>query len=311
VLGDVSAASLGRVDYHEHLFQVSPLLIGDELIDEERSGAEARSLYSAGIASMIEATPLGLGRNPSGTARISMQTGMHIVATTGAHREEHYRSGHWLLERTASELAQRFTEDVTKTMACCDEPDVQPAATTPAGKPIRAGMLKAGIGYWAISEFERRTLDAVAEAHIRTGAPVMVHLEFGSAAFEILEILATAGVDSSAVVLAHADRNPDPGLHAELAAQGAYLGYDGAGRHKAWPDTVLLDCLAEAAARGASERILLGGDVARRTRYRAYGGMPGLAYLPQRFIPRLEQLAGADLVTAVLETNPQRLLARF
>jgi predicted metal-dependent phosphotriesterase family hydrolase len=311
VLGDVSAASLGRVDYHEHLFQVSPLLVGDELIDEQRSGAEARSLHTAGIASMIEATPVGLGRNPSGVARISVQTGMHIVATTGAHREEHYGSGHWLLERTETELAQRFIEDVTGTMASCDEPDPQPAATTPAGNPVRAGILKAGIGYWEISEFERRTLGAVAAAHVRTGAPVMVHLEFGSAAFEVLEILASAGVDSSAVVLAHVDRNPDPGLHAELAAQGAYLGYDGAGRHKSYPDSVLIDCLAGAAARGAGERILLGGDVARRTRYQAYGGMPGLAYLPQRFIPRLERLAGAELVTAVLETNPQRLLARF
>ena len=29
VLGEVPAATLGRTDYHEHLFQVSPLLPGD------------------------------------------------------------------------------------------------------------------------------------------------------------------------------------------------------------------------------------------------------------------------------------------
>jgi predicted metal-dependent phosphotriesterase family hydrolase len=30
VLGDVAASDLGRTNYHEHLFQVSPLLPGDE-----------------------------------------------------------------------------------------------------------------------------------------------------------------------------------------------------------------------------------------------------------------------------------------
>lgn len=34
VLGDVDASLLGAVDYHEYLFQVSPLLPGDELDDE-------------------------------------------------------------------------------------------------------------------------------------------------------------------------------------------------------------------------------------------------------------------------------------
>ena len=46
VLGDVDPAELGTVDYHEHLFQVSPLLPGDELDDEERSGAEAADLHA-------------------------------------------------------------------------------------------------------------------------------------------------------------------------------------------------------------------------------------------------------------------------
>ena len=66
VLGDIDPGDLGRTDYHEHLFQVSPLLVGDELDDEERSGAEAKSLYEAGMQSMVDATPMGLGRNPCG-----------------------------------------------------------------------------------------------------------------------------------------------------------------------------------------------------------------------------------------------------
>jgi len=139
----------------------------------------------------------------------------------------------------------------------------------------------------------------------------MIHLEHGSAAFEVLDILHGHDVDASAVVLAHIDRNPDPGLHAELASLGAYLGYDGPARSQRWPDSVVLDALVQAAARGASERIVLGSDVARRTRYLAYGGMPGLAYLGQRFVPRLIEVGGVALADAVLRDNPQRLLARL
>lgn len=311
VLGDHPAGRLGRVDYHEHLFQVSPLLPGDELTDEATSTHEAELLYASGFQSMVDATPTGLGRDPAGLARISAATGLSILATTGAHREDHYGASHWLLEQTVAQLAGRFVVDVQLGMPERDEPTGSQPALSPKANPVRAGVLKAGIGYWSIAAFERRVLDAVADAHARTGAPVMVHLEYGSAAWEVLDLLAKAGVEASSVVLAHIDRNPDPGLHAELAAHGAYLGYDGAARHKSWPDSVVLSCLLEAARRGAGERIVLGGDVARRTRYIASGGMPGLAYLGDRFVPRLVEAGGNDLVRMVLEANPQRWAGRF
>ena len=138
----------------------------------------------------------------------------------------------------------------------------------------------------------------------------MVHLEHGSAAFEVLAELGRLGVPASAVALAHVDRNPDPGLHAELAAAGAYLGYDGFARSQRWPDSVLLDCLERSAELGAAERILLGGDVARRTRYRAYGGMPGLAYLGERVLPRWERTAAGGAGRGrCWSTNPARWLS--
>lgn len=72
VLGDIPSERLGRCDYHEHLFQVSPLLVGDELDDEQASMQEAESLRRGGIDALIDATPTGLGRNPRGVARIRL-----------------------------------------------------------------------------------------------------------------------------------------------------------------------------------------------------------------------------------------------
>ena len=309
VLGDIPATALGRTDYHEHLFQITPLLAGDELDDEARSGEEALLLREAGIDAIIEATPTGLGRDPAATARISAGAALRVVATTGAHREAHYTADHWLRDADSDRLAELFIRDLVEAVPVVDGPTHCEPALTPGGDPIRAGLIKAGIGYWSLSRFEGHILDAVAAAHRLTGAPVMVHLEHGSAALEVIEVLNAAGVSADRVVLAHIDRNPDPGLHAEVAAAGAYLGYDGMARTRNWPDSVLIDCLMRVAELGGVERVLLGGDVARSSRYVAYGGMPGLAYLPTRFVPRLERIAGAGLVRTVLVDNPARFLA--
>jgi len=293
--GDLAPGTLGNVDYHEHLFQVSPLLPGDDLDDEGASTEETRQFAASGFHTLVDATPLGLGRRPAAARRIADATGVAVVLTTGLHRREHYAADHPLLSADVDTLAAAFTDDLLNGAAEPGEP------RDPA---IRAGVLKAGMGYWRMDAAARRSLEAIGRAHAATGAPVMVHLEHGTAALETLEALGSAGVPADRVALAHVDRNPDPGLHAELAAAGAFLGYDGPARAREHPDSVVLSCLIATAAAGGADRILLGGDVARRTRYIAYGGMPGLRYLGDRFVPRLRAEGGDDLAEAVLRRNP-------
>lgn len=306
VLGDVDPAELGRVNYHEHLFQVSPLLVGDELRDESASTTEAQLLRASGFDAMVDATPIGLGRDPEAVARISQSTGLRVVASTGAHRDAHYSSEHWLRRLDARRRADLFLTDLRDGMPRHDH---YPApAVTPAGDPVRAGLLKAGIDYWSISAFERDTLAAVALAHAVTGAPIMVHLEYCTGAHELLDLLATLGVSPNRVVLAHADRDPNPALHLELVARGAWLGYDGIARPRTRSDAELLDLTETVVAGGGLRHILIGGDVARRSRYVAYGGMPGLAYLGTRYLPILRARIGSDSVHTIVRDNAARFL---
>ena len=71
VHGDVPTKTLGRVDYHEHLFQTTPLLPGDELTNEVESTEEATRLRASGFETVVDATPVGLGRRPMALARAS------------------------------------------------------------------------------------------------------------------------------------------------------------------------------------------------------------------------------------------------
>lgn len=307
VLGDVAPDELGVTNYHEHLFQVTGLLPGEELDDEAASAAEFRLAVQDGLQAMVDATPIGLGRRPAAVARIAADLGLQVIATAGVHHEGHYPADHWI--RRVDDLGARLVSEVVDGQPDRDGPTVAAVAHGPDGVPVRAGILKGGIGYWSISAFERRTLEALAVAHAATGAPIMVHLEEGSAAHEVLDLLAAAGVGESAVILAHVDRSPDRFLFDELADRGAWLGCDGAARLKNWPESMLIDCLAATIEAGHGDRILLGGDVARRSRYLAHGGMPGVRYLTERFVPRLRNVVGPEVVRRLLVDNPAAALS--
>ncbi|GMA90207.1 hypothetical protein [Homoserinibacter gongjuensis] len=96
--GDLAVDALGATNYHEHFFQVSPLLPGDELVDETASTEEARSLRASGFAAVVDATPHGLGRRPDALARLSRAARLTVVATAGRHRDDHYRDQPHVLE---------------------------------------------------------------------------------------------------------------------------------------------------------------------------------------------------------------------
>lgn len=306
VLGDVDPAELGVTNYHEHFFQVTPLLAGEELDDPEASSAEFALAAEDGLRTVVDATPIGLGRRPADVARIAAALGLHVVATAGVHHEGHYPHDHWI--RDVDDLGDRLLAELLDGQPVEDHPGAAGVATAPSGAPVRAGLLKGGIGYWSISAFERRTLEALARVHTESGAPIMVHLEEGTAAHEVLDLLAADGVAEESVLLAHIDRSPDRFLFAELADRGAWLGCDGAARLKSWPESMLIDCVAATVEAGHGDRILLGGDVARRSRYLAHGGMPGVRYLTSRFVPRLRSVVGADVVRRLLVDNPAAAL---
>jgi predicted metal-dependent phosphotriesterase family hydrolase len=304
VLGAVPAASLGVTDAHEHLFLRTPALPGQEIGDLERSTAEARAASSSGISTIVEMTPIGCGRRPDLMRQLSQATGLNVVAATGFHRDAHYPPDHWVHGASADDLARRIVVDLSEGMHPLDWLDSdQPL------DPARAGVIKGGASYQHITQAEQTRLAAEASASLRTGAPILVHTEVGTCGHEIVDLLEAEGVSPRRVMLAHLDRNPDPELHADLAARGVMLEYDTPGRVKYRPDSDLLALVESMVSAGHLDRLLLGLDLGMCDYFRSYGGGPGMRYLMDTFVPRLRRRIGDEAVRAILVANPARAFA--
>ena len=304
VTGARPASALGVVDAHDHLLMDSPGMPGQSFTDVARSTAEAAEGVATGIGTLVEMTPIGLGRDPAGLRAISEASGLAIVAASGYHRDAHYPAGSWVHEATVETLTERVISDLLDGM--------HPSDWVDAGLPLdaaRAGAIKGGASYHHITRSERKRLEAIGAASAATGAAVLVHSEIGTAAHEIVDLLESAGARTDRIALAHLDRNPDWELHAEIAARGVTLEYDTIGRTKYHPDSVVLDLVERVAAAGHLDRIVLGLDLGARSYLRAYDGGPGLRYLMTAFVPRLRRRLGDDAVARILVANPARLYA--
>ena len=304
VTGPRAADSLGVVDAHDHLLMDSSGMPGQGFTDPAKAIEEVLEGLATGIGTIVEMTPIGLGRDPAGLRAVAEATGVPIIAASGYHRDAHYPEGHWVHRASVEVLAARVFADLTEGMHPADWLD----ASLPLD-PARAGAIKGGASYHHISRGERRRLEAIAAASAATGAAILVHSEVGTAAHEIVDLLESAGARPDRIALAHLDRNPDPELHAEVAARGVTLEYDTIGRTKYHPDSVVLDLIAAVAAAGHLDRIMLGLDLGSRDYFRAYEGGPGLRYLMTAFAPRLRRRLGDDAAARILVANPAHFYA--
>ena len=308
VTGDIEPDRLGITMAHEHLLMTGgwPVrLEPDFRLDSVDAAVEEVTGYlDAGGRSLVEMTPLGFGRSPSGLRAIAERSGATVIACTGFHKLTYYSDAHWLHRYPAERIAELLVAEVDEGM---DEHGlVGPLVDR---SPARAGVVKLATEYHRAGPVVAKLAEAIGALHRRTGVPVATHTEKGTMGHEQLDLLEAAGVPSDAVVLGHIDHAPDPVYLAELAARGAYLAFDMPGRIKYAPDSQSVWLLGELATRGHTDRLLLGSDLARRSYWTSLGGGPGLDYLLTRFVPRLRTEGLSEIADAALVDNPPRAFA--
>ncbi|MFD5812703.1 phosphotriesterase [Streptomyces sp. NPDC127038] len=292
VLGDVPPEDLGVCDAHDHLFFASPQLPGQELWDTSAARAELAAFRAQGGGTVVQWTPYGLGRRAADLPPLSRDAGVHVVAATGLHQAAHYK------ERLPGELRGRLAGVFVAEL------------TTGIGTTgVRAGLIKVAGGFHALDAHARWTMAAAAEAHHATGAPIAVHLELGTGALDVLDLLCgELGVPPHRVVLGHLNRSPDLVVQREAAASGAYLAFDGPSRAHHGTDWRMPDAVRALADAGFGDRLLLGGDTTTAAA-RSVDGGPGMPYLLRRVRPRLELALGKELVDRILTENAGRAFA--
>jgi 5-phospho-D-xylono-1,4-lactonase len=302
VLGAADPASLGLTHAHEHLVaHATPQLVAEDpdldLSDPDPVLADLAAFRAAGGGAIVEMTTVDYGRDVSALAQLSRRSGVRVVAATGFNKDVYCAP--YCTNADPQSLAATQIAEVTDGVA---------------GTGVRCGVVKFASSLDGPTPAEAIAAHAAAITHQATGCPILTHTEAGTFALGQLELMERHGVPPTAITLGHMDRNPDLGLHRELAQAGAFLSYDSLPKPKYATEGPAIELLISLAREGLHEQVVVGGDFARRSMFTGWGGGPGLSYISTVFASRLRDAAqragvdGDELVDAVLRRNPARAL---
>lgn len=306
VMGPISPIDLGFCQSHEHLCilngqsaRVNPALRID---DEEQSQKELARYAAAGGKTLVDAQPVGCGRDPHFLHRISEQSGVNIIASTGFHKLIFYPEDHWIHFTEEDSLADLFIKELTCGMfTACD--DTPPREHT----DILAGQIKTALDRPGLTPRYRLLFRAAARAAIAAGAPLMVHIEQDADPLALADFLGSIGVPMERLIFCHLDRAvKDIRIHLQLCEMGITLEYDTVAREKYHSNERELEIVRAMLDAGFEDRLLMSLDVTR-ARLKSYGGQVGLDYILKQFLPRMREY-GVTMgqITKIFRSNPVR-----
>lgn len=307
VTGPISIVELGHCQIHEHIFaNATPMSKRNPALCMDRFDASIRELLTyraAGGISLADAQPVAAGRDARVLARISMQSGVFVIASTGYHLLGFYPENCWIHALDEEGLYELFCRELNRGMLpWLPDASLQPKEDT----GIRAGIVKAAIPAEGPTGRYAVLLQAAARAAADCGVPLMLHTEMGLSVLPALDICFGAEMRPEKIIVCHADRQTeDISRHEQIAERGVYLDYDTVGRFKYHSDEAEIALLRHMEPYG--DRILLSLDTTA-ARLAAYGGTIGLDYLLTDFRKQLLR-AGfhGEKAARYNESNCQRL----
>lgn len=318
VLGDIHPSELGVVDCHDHLIKN----YGPEahehpdfvMLSNEAAIAESLEYASRGGKTIVTMDPPNVGRDVYRMLKIAkaLEGKVHIIMATGFHKAAFYDKGaSWLALAPTDEIVKMVVAEITQGM---DEYNY--SGPVVRRSKAKAGIIKAGTGYGAIDRLELKSLEVAARASIETGAPILVHTQLGTMAYEAAKYLIDFGANPRKIQISHLNKNPDKYYYAKIIKElGVSLCFDGPDRVKYFPDTTLAENIKYLVDLGLEKHITLSLDAGRVLYQRNYGKLKGkwtfgLTYLFDRFIPLLEQVGiSKETINNILVNNPAEILA--
>ncbi|PTL59049.1 phosphotriesterase family protein [Paraconexibacter algicola] len=325
--GPVAASDLGRTLVHEHLLTVSEVVrtewphLADRPAEEEAALTQVRNAQEHGVRTWVDPAVMNLGRDAGLAKRVGEQTGMNMVLATGAYVYE--TLPRYFRFRDGSALADAFVHD--------HEHGIQ-------GTGVKPAFLKCAVDEHGITEDVEKVLRAVADAHRRTGLPVMSHCRLGGTALgpegpippsdeeraraleqtlRQIEILVDeGGVPANAVQVAHVGDCDALDPIERVLETGVWIGMDRFGLDIFNPSARRNEVVAELASRGYADRMMLGQDSCATIDWYPQEVLQMLAprwhatLIFEEEIPAMQQLGVTDeQLATMLEANPAAWLS--
>ena len=274
------------------------------LLSEQVAIREADSFRLWGGGSMVDATSIGIGRDPLALARISRATSLNIIMGSSYYVPQSHPAD--MDDRTDEQIAGEIVRDLTEGVG---------------DTGIRSGIIgEIGCSNPMTGNIEK-VLRASTAAQRETGAPILIHPPFHrDGPGWIIEILRRTGADLERVIMGHIDNVlAEPSQLLEIAASGCYLEWDLLGSE----DTIgtplapldrinddrRIENIRAMVDAGYGERIVVASDVCTKGHLLERGGK-GYGHLLENIVPRMRQKGFAESeIDDIVTDNPARILA--
>lgn len=295
--GMIDKEKLGTIYIHEHVLTNPPktrMSIDPDykLDDSDKIVEELKLFHSVGGDTLVDCTALDYGRDAGAMREVAKKAPVNILALTGFNRGDYVE---WVATGEVDQFAEMMIKDIEVGMD---------------GTDAKAALIKIGTCYNYILPIEQKMIQAAGIAHRKTGTPIITHTTLGTMGIEQVKLLEKAGVDPNQVALSHLDQNLDFYYLIQIAKTGAYIEFDGPSKVKYAPDSARIEMLKRLCDAGFEDKILISGDMGRRSYLSAYGGGPGFGFLLGKFVPRLlAEGFTQNLVDKFFKINPARYLS--
>lgn len=281
-----------------------PYLLRDNLVcdDVDLMVNELSSLKALGIGTIIDVTPIGLGRFPKKLKEISSRTGLHVIAGTGYYHRQSLETND--IPRTITQVEERLITDLTSGID---------------GTDVRAGIIAEIYLDGGSNDYEQTILEGAIRAHLQTGSTIGFHSSSGAKHnLACLKFLIKRGVSPKNVIFYHMDEQSIAiNDIISLARLGAFVSLDRFGYGEFLTldmesylptDRDRIDTILELVNRGFAGQILLSHDLAYKHLLSHYGGY-GYTHLLRDVVPILKARGLTDdHIETFFTSNPYRAI---
>jgi phosphotriesterase-related protein len=314
--GPLDTAELGTVLMHEHVFNITaeiqiahPGFNGwDPEVEVPRAQQTLRAAKQAGIDTIVELSPIGLGRSLPLIRGACEGTGLNVVLATGLYTYDVLpRPWHFVGPGTLLDGEEPLDELMRADLADGIE-----------GSGVKPAFLKCAIDADGLTDHIERVVRSVCRVHKETGTPICIHTSAPHhRGRDALRILDEEGIDPRRVMLAHCGDTTDLDYLEELAASGALLGMDRFGLDVLLPFEDRVNTVAAMCERGHADKMILSQDASCFTDWFAPGVREQMApnwhylHVTSDVVPALLErgVSGAQ-VDQMLRANPRVFFER-